>query len=69
MAQNVTFVDEREWGDRKNEILRNSRDYTPAKADEVLHSRGIYKDIRSKDEKDKGVKPEAKYPELSAPAK
>jgi len=62
---NERFVDAQEWGQHKNQVLRENNNYTPAKADEVLHNRGIYKDIRTNDEKNAGVKPEAKYPELA----
>ena len=69
MANDIRFVDPREWGDLKNELLKKNTDFTPQKADEVLHGRGIYKDIREALDIQNGVKPEEKYPELSGSKK
>lgn len=61
--EDLEFLDSREWGREVNALQRDGMTY--AGAVEYLNKKGVYKDIREKEDFDKGVKPEEKYPELS----
>jgi hypothetical protein len=62
----ITFLNSQEYGAKlRATIAALGSDATTEGAVAFLHKEGFYKDLRTKEDFEKGVKPESKYPELA----